>query len=240
MSNVDPRERPPNWPRNVPHDRREVVERRLRAGRRAHRDEASTENRAVTRGDDLGRAAGRVGVAGARLDADALEGRSNLRGVHTFSRRHRGSVVVGGDAPAGEDVREQVDERGGRLAVGVRIEPAAVGRRVDSSDRIGNGVFEPAADALGGEVERTADANPAGVRVFGGVLADAAVIEDLLPRVRIHAIAVSPGEGFRRGFHSWCNHVNEFDPIRPIFSADIRGSNYISKSGFPTSNQQPI
>ena len=50
--------------------------------------------------------------------------------------------------------------------------------------------------ALVREVERAADADPAGAWILGGVLADATVIEDLLPPVRIHTIAVTPGEGF--------------------------------------------
>jgi flagellin-like protein len=70
--------------------------------------------------------------------------------------------------------------------------------------------------------------------------ANASVIEDLLPRVRIHAIAVRPREGFRRGFHTDPCHLSEFDSISPIFIVDIRGNKYIMVLCLFTSNQQPI
>lgn len=237
MADVDPNERPPDRTRNVPHDRRDLVESRFHTGRCPHRDEAPAEDRSIAGGDDLGRATGEVRVPTYRLDADALEGVADLRAIDPLPCSHCGDVVPGGDAPAREAVREQVDERGGDLAVGVRVEPAVVDRGVDRSDRVGDSVVEPPADAFGGQVESVAHAHPTGVRVRGGVVEDAAVVEDLLPRIRVHAIAVGSRESLGRGLHERCLQVSWFDLAHLIFEADTRASNYISRAYLASNNQ---
>lgn len=137
-------------------------------------------------------------------------------------------------------MREQVDECGGGLTGRARVDPAVVRRGVDAANRIGEAAVEPAANAGGREIEGVPDAGPTHIRVVGRILANAAVIEDRLPRIRILPIAVGSGESLGRGLHVGLSHVNGCGRVYQIFTADIYAIKYIRRLTIHPSNQQPI
>ena len=90
------------------------------------------------------------------------------------------------------------------------------------------------------EIEGVPDAGPTRIRVVGRIRTNAAVIEDLLPRIRILPIAVGSGESLGRGLHVGLSHINGYDRVYQIFTADIYAIKYISRPIIHPSNQQPI
>lgn len=136
MADVEPCKRRSHGGRHLPHDRGKPVEVGLVAAGCAHCDETPPEDRRVRGGHDLRRPSVGVVVAGRRLDADAVERGPDLVDVHAPTGAHRRGEGSFGDAPAREDVREQVYECGGGLTGRARVEPAVVRRGVDAANRV--------------------------------------------------------------------------------------------------------
>jgi len=84
-----------------------------------------------------------VRVPGLRVDANRCERRLDRRTIGPAPRRdRRGEHLV--DAPAREDVREQLDKCAGHVTFGV--EPPVPTRRLDPAHRIGLRAVQPASN----------------------------------------------------------------------------------------------
>lgn len=153
--------------------------------------------------------------------------------------RHGGEVPLRRDASAGEDVREQFDECGGRLAAGVRSELPVTEPGLNPPDGVRHSHVEAPSNATRWVIEGFPGPSTTVGRVVGRIAPNSSIIQYLLPRIGMLAIAVCAGKSCRRGDHTRDSVPTGVGPTPQNFTRDICAIKYICRISVVSGSQRP-